>query len=464
MNTELYYNPSDTICAISTPPGVGGVAIARVSGSDAFAILGRIWKGKSIEKMASHTAHLGEIVDSESGTLFDQVVLTVFRAPTSFTGDDVAEISMHGSRWIQREIIALLQKNGARLALPGEFTRRAFASGRMDLAEAEAVADLIASSSAASHRLAMSQMRGGFSQKINDIRQQLVDLASLLELELDFSEEDVEFASRERLVNLARGASGMLHRLAHSFSTGAAIKDGIPVAIVGKTNVGKSSLLNAIVGDDRAIVSDIHGTTRDIVEDTVEIGPYVIRFKDTAGIRRSDDPIENLGIDRSRKAADTARIVLCVLDATTMEMPEMSEVSAVPTILVVNKIDKVEDINELMDNPILSPADNRVVVPLSAKTGDGVEELKRLLQNMIESMQTTEAEDEIIVTNARHAAALDAAADALDALVKGLEDNIPVDLVAQDLRLAIHHLSTITGAISTPEILQTIFTHFCIGK
>lgn len=464
MNTELYYNPSDTICAISTPPGVGGVAIARVSGAEAFAVVSRIWKGKDIEKMKSHTAHLGEIVDSESGRMLDQVVLTVFRAPASFTGDDVAEISMHGSRWIQREIIAMLQKSGARLALPGEFTRRAFASGKMDLAEAEAVADLIASSSAASHRLAISQMRGGFSQKINDIRQQLVELASLLELELDFSEEDVEFASREKLVNLAEQSSVMLHRLAHSFSTGAAIKDGIPVAIVGKTNVGKSSLLNAIVGDDRAIVSDIHGTTRDIVEDTVEIGPYIIRFKDTAGIRRSDDPIENLGIDRSWKAANTARIVLSVIDATTMEMPDMAGISAERMIWVINKIDKIDDVEALMQNLILPHDESRVVVPVSAKDGEGIDELKKLLLNMIENMRTNEGEDEIIVTNARHAAALEAAAAALDELVKGLNDSIPVDFVAQDLRLAIHHLSTITGAISTPEILQTIFTHFCVGK
>lgn len=463
MNTEIYYNPSDTICAISTPPGVGGVAIARISGHEAFNVVSKIWKGRELAKIASHTAHLGIIIDPETGKELDQIVLTIFRTPASFTGEDVAEISMHGSRWIQRKVIELLQRNGARLALPGEFTRRAFASGRLDLAEAEAVADLIASSSEASHRLAMSQIRGKFSQRINVIRAQLVDLASLLELELDFSEEDVEFASRERLTELATQTSAMLHKLANSFSTGAAIKDGIPVAIIGKTNVGKSSLLNAIVGDDRAIVSDIHGTTRDIVEDTAEIGPYVIRFKDTAGIRHSDDPIENLGIDRSRKAADSARIVLCVVDATAMELPDIADIPEERCVFIVNKIDKVDNAEALIANSALA-REGRVVVAVSAKDSIGIDALKELLKCRIEQMQNSESQDDVIVTNARHAAALEAAAEALDELVRGLENDIPVDLVAQDLRLAIHHLSGITGEITTPEVLQTIFTRFCIGK
>lgn len=463
MNTELYYNSDDTICAISTPPGTGGVAVARLSGSDTFEILSKVWKGRDIGKMTTHTAHLGEIVDPCDGKVLDQVVVTIFRTPASFTGDNVAEISMHGSQWIQRRMINLLIENGARLALPGEFTRRSFAAGKMDLAEAEAVADVIASSSEASHKLAMSQMRGTFSNKINEIREQLVTLASLLELELDFSEEEVEFASREKLTQLATDVAKMLHRLSSSFATGSAIKDGIPVAIIGKTNVGKSSLLNALVGDDRAIVSDIHGTTRDIVEDTAEIGPFRIRFMDTAGIRRSNDPIENLGIDRSRRAADTAMIVLCVIDATENELPDMSQISVDNTIFVINKIDKVGDAGTSVENNHLIE-EGRTFAAISAKTGDGIDLLKNLLQKIILQKQCAGISDEVIVTNARHAAALSAAADALDALVAGLKEGIPVDLVAQDLRYAIHHLSTITGAISTPEILQTIFSHFCIGK
>lgn len=461
MNTEIYYNPDDTICAISTPPGTGGVALLRVSGREALPIVAKVWKGRKIDAMVSHTAHLGEIVDPTTDEVLDQVVLTFFRAPASFTGEDVIEISVHGSRWIQRRVVDVLQKNGARLALPGEFTRRAFANGKLDLAEAEAVADVIASSSEASHRLAMSSMRGHYSQKINELRQQLVDLASLLELELDFSEEDVEFASREKLITLASQAAKTFHKLAASFSTGAAIKDGIPVAIVGKTNVGKSSLLNALIGDDRAIVSDIHGTTRDIVEDVAEIGSYLVRFKDTAGLRRSDDPIENMGIDRSRRAAEQAQIVMCVIDATTTEFPDDIDLGAARCIVVVNKIDKVEDIQQVVSG-IKTVAG--AIVPVSAKNGTGIEDLKGVLTRFIEEMQDAQSGDELIVTNARHAAALEAAATSLDAVTAGLQNGLPEVLVAQDLRQAIHHLSSITGQITTPELLQTIFQRFCIGK
>ncbi len=460
MTTELYYNASDTICAISTPAGSGGVAIARISGKQAFEVVGKIWRGRDISTFASHTAHLGEIINPANGNVLDQAVLTIFRAPRSFTGDDVVELSVHGSRWIQRELINALLAAGARLALPGEFTRRAFASGKMDLAEAEAVADLIASSSAAAHRQALNQMRGHFSDHIATLREKLVELASLLELELDFSEEDVEFASRERLHQIASETSISLSRLAGSFSAGEAIKDGIPVAIIGNTNVGKSSLLNALLGDERAIVSDIHGTTRDIVEDTAEIGPYLIRFKDTAGIRHSNDPIENLGIERSRRAAAAAQLVLLVVDATSPDWDnlDIDKLNPEQTIVVVNK----SDLCPKPKLPTQLPGSHSIAI--SARHERGIAELKKLMASVLEATLQENAENDIIVTNARHAQAFAAAATLLNAVTQGIDNALPADLIAQDLREAIHHLSTITGAITTPEILQSIFTHFCIGK
>lgn len=463
MNTELYYNPDDTICAISTPPGTGGVAIARVSGKDTFTIVSRIWNGKDISRMESHTAHLGEITDTNDSTVLDQAVLTIFRAPRSFTGEDVAEISIHGSRWIQRRLIQALTAAGARLALSGEFTRRAFAAGKMDLAEAEAVADLIASSSAAAHRQAFSQMRGRFSQKIEEIRSKLLELASLLELELDFSEEDVEFASRQRLRTLSVDAAATLQKLADSFTAGAAIKDGIPVAIIGKTNVGKSSLLNAILADDRAIVSDIHGTTRDIIEDTAEIGPYLVRFKDTAGIRLSDDPVENLGIERSRRAAASAQLVLLVVDATDplYDSTTVGQLDSGHTIIVINKTDicPASDITALTE--VLPQA---TTIEVSALNDTGIDRLRSLIVEKLNDTLGENAGADIIVTNQRHAHAFSEAARLLRAVTDGLDTALPPDLIAQDLREAIHNLSSVTGAITTPEILQSIFTHFCVGK
>lgn len=290
----------DTICAISTPPGVGGIAVIRISGPQAIAVADRVWHGKSLSETAGHTARFGRITDpSRGGEMLDEAVATVFRAPASFTGEDVVELSVHGSRYVQRRLLEMLTGNGARLAEAGEFTRRAFANGKMDLAQAEAVADVIASNSRASHRLAASQMKGCFSRRLEELRDKLLDLASLLELELDFSEEEVEFASRERLREIATEIHSEVSRLEKSFSAGSAIKDGIPVAIVGPTNAGKSSLLNLLLGEDRAIVSDIHGTTRDTIEDTLEIGDYLFRFIDTAGLRDTSDPIEALEIGRA---------------------------------------------------------------------------------------------------------------------------------------------------------------------
>lgn len=458
MDTALIYNSSDTICAISTPAGTGGIAVARVSGKDAFSLVNRIWQGKDLEKVESHTAHLGTVCDS-NGQALDQAVATVFHGPNSFTGDNVVEISVHGSRWIQQQLIGALTAAGARLALPGEFTQRAYAAGKLDLAQAEAVADMIASSSRAAHKLAFNQMRGGYSRQIAAMRDELVDLASLMELELDFSEEDVEFASRKRLFELSESLSTRLRSTAASFSAGQAIKDGIPIAIIGATNAGKSSLLNMLVGDDRAIVSDIHGTTRDIVEDTATIGDYLVRFLDTAGLRKTDDPIEQIGIERSRQAASKALIVLYVVDSSDA-IPESIEadifgINPDNVIIVANKSDLV---SAIPDKTSLSSCE---IVHCSALTGAGVESLRQAIALRIAGLTN---QDNLTVANARHAQAMSDAADSLEALNRALRDNIPTDLAAQDLRQAIFHLSSITGQITTPEILSTIFSRFCIGK
>lgn len=457
MNSTLLYDSADTICAISTPPGSGGIAVIRISGKDAIAIADKIWKGRLLSAAATHTAHLGEIVDPDRGQIIDQSVATVFRAPGTFTGEDVVEVSVHGSRWIQKQLIALLCRQGCRGALPGEFTRRAYASGKLDLAQAEAVADVIASSSQAAHRLAMSQLRGQYSHRLSQMRQQLVDLTSLLELELDFSEEDVEFASRDHLLQLATSLKNELGSLADTFDTGAAIKDGIPVAIIGPTNAGKSSLLNALLGDERAIVSDIHGTTRDIVEDTLEIGPYLIRFRDTAGLRHTSDTIEQLGIERSHQAARTAQIIIYVVDPTQPETNDIpDDIPSEKIIYAINKTDT--GAQEALTYPSES------TVRISARTGEGIDNLKDIIQRRIAALTPSDTENTLIVTNARHAQAMRAAATSAAAVIDGLRSSLPPDLIAQDLREAIRHLASVTGEITTPELLQNIFANFCIGK
>ena len=458
MQDALIYNSDDTICAISTAPGTGGIAVARVSGHNAITIVSKIWKGKNLNDVASHSAHLGIVYDS-NGEILDEAVATVFRNPNSFTGEDVVELSIHGSRWIQSQLIQSLITAGCRMALPGEFTRRAFAAGRLDLAQAEAVADVISSSSKAAHRMAMSQMRGAFSKKIDAMRDELVQLASLLELELDFSEEDVEFASRNRLLEIADTLSAQLKRAAASFRAGQAIKDGIPVAIVGNTNAGKSSLLNALVEDDRAIVSDIHGTTRDVVEDTIEIGEYLILFQDTAGLRQTEDPIEQLGIERSHSVASAANIVIYVVDSSIASNPEETarELPHID-IIVANKTDLPQQFDSATWQKVYPTA---TILPCSARNGKGIDTLR---QTICDLLRADTSEDDIIVANARHAQSLAEAAANLEALSAALRNGIPTDLAAQDLRAAIHHLSTITGTITTPEILQNIFKNFCIGK
>lgn len=420
-----------------------------------------------MSEVPSHTAHLGYIVDPVDGSVLDQGVATVFRAPNSFTGEDVVELGVHGSLWIQRNLIELLIRQGCRGALAGEFSRRAFASGKLDLAQTEAVADLIASSSRAAHRLAMSQMRGSFSELLDTMRTQLIDLASLLELELDFSEEDVEFASRQKLRCLAVDIHDKLESLASSYSAGQAIKNGIPVAIIGKTNAGKSSLLNALLGDDRAIVSNIHGTTRDVVEDTLEIGPFLIRFKDTAGLRNTEDPIETLGIERSRTEAAKAQIVLYVLDASeTLDIPfikaELENADHQNIIFVVNKADLTAA--EQVEKELAANFPYARTMATQAKNGKGVSALKELIESQLRKQHSIEGQTQMIVTNARHAASLRQAAENLDSVIQGIDQNLSGDFIAQDLRAAIYHLAAITGTITTPDLLQNIFANFCIGK
>ena len=447
---------TDTICAISTPPGIGGIAVARVAGPRAIEITDTLWHGKPLATTPAYTARVGTITEPD-GTTLDQAVATVYRAPHSFTGDDIVEIAVHGSRYVQRRLIAVLSEAGCRVADPGEFTRRAFMAGKLDLAQAEAVADVIASSSRAAHRIAISQLNGTFSRRLADLRQQLIDLAALLELELDFSEEDVEFASRTRLVALATTLQTEIRRLLDSYNGGRAIKEGIPVAIVGPANVGKSSLLNRLLDDDRAIVSDIPGTTRDTVEETLHIGDYLFRFIDTAGIRATDDPVEQLGITRSLHARARARILLSLTTTppSPAPWPEQSEgsPSSPLTIHIINKTD-------------LSPATPipAGAIGISAKTGAGIDHLRALLTDAARQLTASTDGESDIITNARHAQALADAADSTARVINGLSSGLAPDLVAQDLRQTIAHLGSITGAVTSTDILTTIFSRFCIGK
>ena len=449
---------NETICAISTPAGVGGIAVVRISGPQAISIADSIWQGKRLTDAATHSVHYGTILDKH-GNVVDDCVATVFRAPKSFTGEDVVELSVHGSVYVQKTTVTLLNDAGARLAERGEFTRRAFANGKMDLAQAEGVADLIASRSRAAHDIAIRQMKGGFSQRLAAMHDNLLELASLLELELDFSEEDVEFASRSKLYDQAVALRDEIVRLAASFDNGNAIKEGIPVAIIGPTNVGKSSLLNALVGDDRAIVSDIHGTTRDLIEDTIAIGDFSFRFIDTAGIRNTSDTIERLGIDRSLQAISRATILLQVIDASapqTMQL-ETNLTDNQHLIAVINKTDMAspEIAKTLIGNA-------ETIVEVSAKTLDGIDNLRATLIDIAQSLLGNTGD--IIVTNARHRQALLNALPPIERVIDGLKTNLSGDFIAQDLREVLHHLGTITGTVTTSDILTTIFSRFCIGK
>jgi tRNA modification GTPase len=451
-----------TICALATAPG-GALGIIRISGPKALEILSRVFT-KNLTEADGNTIHYGHIKDGE--VVVDEVLVSVFRAPHSYTGEESAEITCHGSRYILNKVLALLIENGCRQAGPGEFTQRAYLNGKMDLSQAEAVADLIASSNKATHQMAMSQLRGHFSSQLAMLREQLLKLTSLLELELDFSDhEDLEFADRSELLKLTKTIDNHITRLARSFETGQALKQGIPVAIVGKTNVGKSTLLNALLKDDRAIVSDIHGTTRDTIEDTIDINGITFRFIDTAGIRQTSDEVEQIGIERTYAAIEKARIILWLIDTnpTAEEIQEMQErCSNKSLIIIINKIDKQTDISIKELSTRLSTL-RLHLLSISAKFGTNLSDLESAIYQAadIPSIQ----ENDIIVSNARHYDALTRAHDHIQRVIDGLQIQLSGDLLSEDLRQALDTLAEITGGQITPnEVLGNIFTHFCVGK
>jgi tRNA modification GTPase len=458
-----------TICAISSPPGQGAIALVRLSGENALVISDLIFhspSGKKLANQPANTLHFGKIVSGSE--IIDEVVVSVFRAPHSFTGEDTVEISCHGSFYIQQRILELLILNGAEAARPGEFTLRAFMNGKMDLSQAEAVADLIASSNAASHRLAMSQMRGGFSKEINNLRDRLLHFTAMIELELDFSEEDVEFADRRELRNLASEIEALLRKLKESFQLGNVIKNGIPVAIVGDTNVGKSTLLNALLNDDKAIVSEIHGTTRDVIEDVTNINGTLFRFFDTAGIRETSDHIETLGIERTYHKLGQASIVLLVVDAGSPYPVVLQRIGSIreklsgqSLIIVGNKSDvALTETKKKLSSLALKENEKRVFI--SAKQRANLEQLIVLMQQSA-NLGKVESND-VVVTNARHYEILKKAHEAIVRVLKGIDNKITGDFLAQDIRECLHYLSEITGEISTHEVLGHIFKNFCIGK
>ncbi len=466
LNTK---HSDDTICAISTPAGMGGIAVIRISGDKAIETVMKSWKGTDLTKVPSHTLHLGRIVDAD-GEILDEVVAAIFRGPHSFTGEDVVELSCHGSLWIQQQLVALLIDNGCRAAEGGEFTRRAFMNGRMDLSQAEAVADVIASSSRASHRIAVSQMRGGFSRMLTSLREQLLEFVSLMELELDFSEEDVEFADRTRLIALAEHIESVIGTLAESFAVGNAIKNGFPVAIVGETNAGKSTLLNRLLHDDKALVSDIRGTTRDVIEDTINLGGLTFRFIDTAGIRETTDTIESMGIERTFKKLDEATIVLWMIDGTQPAdniralAPEIVErTEGKHLIAVLNKIDCLTNSQRAALHQVIAEvAPQADIAEISAKQDIAVNELE---QRLIAAANLPENDpNAVVVTNARHYDALCKAREAIIRSLDGLRSGLSGDFVSQDIRECMHYLGEITGEITTNELLGSIFSRFCIGK
>ncbi len=458
----------DTIAALSTPPGTGAIAVIRITGKDAFKICSKIFRKKDskatdISRFVSHSAHFGEIV--HKNITIDEVVLTIFKGPNSYTGENIAEISCHGSKYIQEQILHLLVKSGARLANAGEFTFRAFMNGKFDLSQAEAVADLIASHSATSHHVAMQQMRGGFSNKIKVLREKLIDFASLVELELDFSEEDVEFASKDELKKLVSSLQTIIHKLIRSFELGNVIKNGVPVCIAGRPNAGKSTLLNALLDEERAIVSEIPGTTRDTIEDEIVIEGVRFRFIDTAGLRSTVDTIETAGIERTYKAMKEASIVIYLFDvhefSTNDLQKELEDLKQYLTnaelILCGNKIDK-EDIEYTKKE--FSHFKNMIFI--SSKEKHNLEQLKERLIDIFDERSNNIPET--IITNARHVEALQATAAALSRVSEGLDKKMSGELLASDIRNALHHLGLITGEVSTDDLLQNIFGKFCIGK
>ncbi|WP_420322323.1 tRNA uridine-5-carboxymethylaminomethyl(34) synthesis GTPase MnmE [Flagellimonas sp.] len=456
----MYYQ--ENIIALATPPGAGALAIIRVSGPDSIEIVDAQFKSITRKKLVaqrSHSIHLGFITNEEKD--IDKVLVSIFKSPNSYTGEDVVEISCHGSSYIQQQIIQLFLKKGCRMASAGEFTLRAFLNGKMDLSQAEAVADLIASDSDASHEIAMQQMRGGFSNEIQELRQELLNFASLIELELDFSEEDVEFANREQFNHLLNKISEVLKKLIDSFALGNVIKNGIPVAIVGEPNVGKSTLLNALLNEERAIVSDVAGTTRDTVEDQISINGINFRFIDTAGIRETTDAVEKIGIQRTFDKVEKARLIIYLFDKSNSDTSQYESIKHnypnKELLSICNKVDRLRD-SEI--NSIKEHLPDTLF--LSAKLRTGISELEQKLLSLVDSGKLSSGET--IVTNSRHYDSLLKALEEIQKVKEGLEMGLSGDLISIDIKRALYHLGEITGSVTTDDLLGNIFSNFCIGK
>ena len=466
--------PQDTIVALASPSGAGAIAVIRISGKEALTIAAAIFQsvsGKEITKQRTHTLHLGHIVDDQK--VIDQVLLSLFKGTNSYTGENTIEISCHGSTYIQQQIIQLLLRKGCRMANPGEFTLRSFLNGKMDLSQAEAVADLISSDNEASHQIAMQQMRGGFSNEIAKLREELLNFASLIELELDFAEEDVAFADRTQFQELLNRIEFVLKRLIDSFAIGNVIKNGIPVAIVGEPNVGKSTLLNALLNEERAIVSEIAGTTRDTIEDELVIGGIGFRFIDTAGIRETVDVVESIGIKKTFEKIEQAQVVLFIIDSLQLIIDNENKVKIEiekiknkfpqkPLIVVINKIDSLNPTQKELLSTKLSIINYPLFIELSAKEKQGIEELKNQLLSFVNTGALRN--NDTIVTNTRHYDSLLKALEEIQKVNHGIQTDLPSDLMAIDIREALYHFGMITGQVTNDELLGNIFANFCIGK
>lgn len=459
---------NDTICALATPAG-GAIGIIRISGEKALEMTDTIFRparqGRTLRDARTQTVTYGTITDGEGNTV-DDVLVSVFRAPHSYTGEDCAEISCHGSRYILNKVLQLLINGGCRQANPGEYTQRAFLNGKMDLSQAEAVADLIASTNSATHRLAVGQLRGNISTEMSRLRDRLLKMTSLMELELDFSDhEELEFADRNELFNLAQTIDAHIMRLTSSFSSGQAIKQGIPVAIVGKTNVGKSTLLNLLVGEEKAIVSDIHGTTRDVIEDTTDINGVTFRFIDTAGMRATDDEIERIGIERTYSKLNSATIVLWLVDAIPSddECEEMKELCHDKRLIIVNNKTDRQDLTSLLSPLLHRHIPTATILGISARESTGIDNLRNTIHRLADLPDINE--NDVILTSARHYDSLMRAHESITRVINGFEMNLSNDLLSEDLRLCLDHLAEITGGqITTNEVLGNIFKNFCVGK